>query len=252
MKKDAKVRNVAIVHFNTPLLTTALVQSIRKHGGENYKIHIFDNSDEHPFPRKRMRGVKVWDNRQGQLLDFEKELEKYPEKDESIGCAKGCWFGSDKHMMSVQKLWELIPEGFVLMDSDVLIAKDIDWMFMEEQCCCGYISTSSGPWATPRLAPMLLWINVKMCVAGGARFFDPDRAWALHQGYDKRNYWDTGAAFLDDIKRLKPQSHGKAITRDKILEHIVHFGGGSWRKNDIGEQKAWLEMYRGLWESIDK
>ena len=241
-------QTIAIVHYNTPELTEALIKSIRKHGGEEYQVVIFDNSNERPFTKK-MKGVKVINNRKGQIIDFEKELAKYPERDEKIGCAKGCWFGSDVHMMSVQKLWELIPDGFVLMDSDILIKENFDWMFMQDQCCCGYIGKCSGPEAIDRLVPMMLWINVPMCVAGGARFFDPNRAWALHSGWgDKRNFWDTGAAFLDDIRRLKPQCHGKAISRVQILNHIVHFGGGSWRQNDINGQQKWLTEHKNLWE----
>jgi hypothetical protein len=87
-----------------------------------------------------------------------------------------------------------------------------------------------------------------MCVAGGARYFDPDRAWALHQGGDKRNWWDTGAAFLDDIKRLKPQCHGKAISRDKIKSMIEHYGAGSWQKNDLQSQQSWLNEHKNLWQ----
>ena len=142
--------------------------------------------------------MTIFDNTKGQIIDFEKELEKYPERDETVGCEFGCNFGSDKHIMSVQKLWELIPDGFVLMDSDILIKKDIDWMFMYDECACGSISKGSHPRVKDRYLPMLLWINVPMCVAGGAMFFDPDRAWALHDFFDDRNYWDTGAAFLDD------------------------------------------------------
>ena len=37
-------RVVAMIHFNTPEITEAAVQSIRKHGGEKYEIVIFDNS----------------------------------------------------------------------------------------------------------------------------------------------------------------------------------------------------------------
>lgn len=243
-------RNVAIVHYNTPELTEAAILSLRKHGGEGYRVFVFDNSDERPF-RKRMRGVKVFDNTRGQLLDFDFELGKYEFKDPKYGCAAGCWYGSDKHMMSVQKLWELVPGGFVLMDSDILVKDSIEWMFMEDQCCVGYISTKSYG-GHPRLAPMLLWINVPMCVAGGARFFDPDRAWALHQGHDKRNFWDTGAAFLDDIKRLKPMCHGKAITRAQLFGMMEHYGSGSWKKNDIKEQAKWLSEHRELWEPVKK
>ena len=106
-------REVAIIHFNTPELTEAAVLSIRKHGGGDYHITIFDNSDTRPF-KKRMRGVKRIDNTQGQVIDFDKELDQYPDRCRDIGCAKGCEFGSAKHMMTVQKLWELLPEGFVV------------------------------------------------------------------------------------------------------------------------------------------
>ena len=70
-----KQKTVAIIHFNTPELTEALIKSIRKHGGEEYKVVIFDNSNERPFTKK-MKGVKVINNRKGQIIDFEKELAK--------------------------------------------------------------------------------------------------------------------------------------------------------------------------------
>ena len=236
-------KNVAIIHYNTPELTEATIQSVRKHGGESYRVFVFDNSDERPFKYK-MRGVKVFDNTRAQILDFDEELAKYPDKHEGQGNINN--WASDKHMISVQKLWELIPDGFVLMDSDILVKENIDWMFMEDQCCCGYISNKTAK-GIPRLMPMLLWINVPMCVKGGARFFDPDRSWALHPIDDPRNFWDTGAAFLDDIRRLKPQCHGKAITRERILQAMVHLKSGSWKQNDIKLQAEWLKKYEDLW-----
>ena len=136
-------RNIAIVHFNTPELTEACILSLRKHGGENYQVYVLDNSADQiidgvvvkarPFT-KRMKGVKVLNNRKGQIIDTRAELEKYTTKSEKAGCAKGCYFGSDVHMMCVQKLWELIPDGFVLLDSDVLIKQNIDWLWLDDQC----------------------------------------------------------------------------------------------------------------------
>ncbi|MEE1287995.1 MAG: hypothetical protein UHK44_05295, partial [Bacteroidaceae bacterium] len=67
---EQKKKQVAIVHFNTPELTEALIKSIRKHGGEEYQVVIFDNSDKRPFTKK-MKGVKVINNRKGQIIDFE-------------------------------------------------------------------------------------------------------------------------------------------------------------------------------------
>ena len=254
---EQKKRQVAIVHFNTPELTEACILSLRKHGGEEYQVTVFDNSTDQtvdgevrkarPFT-KRMKGVKVINNRKGQVIDFEKELAKYPTKSEKAGCAKGCWFGSDVHMMTVQKLWELIPDGFVLLDSDVLIKQNIDWMWLEDQCCYGYVGKGTGLHLHERLVPMLLWINVPMCVAGGARFFDPDRAWALHEYESRKNWWDTGAAFLDDIKRLKPQCHGKAMSREMIKGAMEHYGGASWYKNDLEMQQRWLNEHADLWK----
>ena len=243
-------RNIAIVHFNTPEMTEACIMSIRKHGGEDYKVFIFDNSDARPFTKK-MKGVRVFNNRQGQIIDFKAELAKFPNKSEEAGCAKGCWFGSDVHMMSVQKLWELVPEGFVLLDSDVLLKRNIEFMFLPDYCSYGYISISSGYRHQPRLVPMVLWINVPMCVAGGARFYDPDRSWALHDYYSEKNWWDTGAAFLDDIKRLKPQCKGRALSKAEIDSTIAHFGGGSWRQNDIKTQQRWLKEHEDLWKPND-
>ena len=247
---------VATVHYNTPELTEAMILSLRKHGGEDYQVVVLDNSDKRPFKLNRKKEgclcqplgkVKVLNNRKGQIIDLARELDKFPNKDESYGCAIGCHFGSDRHMMSVQKLWELVPEGFILVDSDILIKGDIDFMFVEDQCCVGYVSSNTAK-RIPRLVPMLLWINVPMCVAGGARFFDPDRAWALHTGWeDPRNFWDTGAAFLDDIRRLKPQCHGKAISRDTILSLMEHYGAGSWERNDLEKQWGWLNEHRDLW-----
>lgn len=244
-----KIRNVAIVHFNTPELTEACILSLQKHGGEDYNVYLFDNSDERPFT-KEMPGVTILDNTKGQIIDLDKEIEKYPERDAKYGCAKGCDFGSDKHMMSVQKLWELIPDGFLLLDSDVLIRRSVDFMFMEDECAAGHIGHCSGPGRIERFLPMILWINVPLCVAGGAKFFNPDKAWALHRGAsDKRNFWDTGAGLLHDIRTKKPQCHGKRVD---IRHLIFHYGNGSWQRNDLAMQTKWLKEHKECWYTPEK
>jgi hypothetical protein len=136
-------------------MTEACIHSIRKHGGQDYRIVVFDNSDKRPFPN--MKGVEVFDNTKGQIFNFDQEIAKYPNKDTAVGEING--YGSDKHMMSVQALWDLVPEGFMLLDSDVLVKSSFDWMFMPHECCCGYISHQMSK---PRMMPMLLWINVPM------------------------------------------------------------------------------------------
>ena len=34
----------------------------------------------------------------------------------------------EDHIITVQKLWEILPQGFVLLEGDALIRKPIDWM----------------------------------------------------------------------------------------------------------------------------
>lgn len=239
-------REVVIVHYNTPELTEAAIMSLRKHGGEGYHVTIFDNSDERPFrpSGKPLGTVAVIDNTRGQVIDFEKELAKWPERDREYGCAKGCEFGSDKHMMSVQKCWELIGKPFLLMDSDILIQDSVDFMFQENQCAVGMVSNGSGLVPRERLVPYLLYINVPLCVERGARFFDPDRSWALHHGNDGRNFWDTGACLLNDIRSHK---NGLCGVNIDIRPLMAHLGSGSWEKNDEGKHQQWLNQYRHLW-----
>ena len=242
-------KTVAIIHFNTPELTEAAIKSIRKHGGEAYRVVVFDNSDTRPF-EKPMRGVKVIDNTKGQIIDFDAELEKYPERDRTIGCAKGCEFGNAKHMMTVQKLWELLPDGFVLMESDILLKRDIDEFFAPQYSVYGYWQKSqpNNPFYIGRMLPMLCWINVPMLAKAGAKYFDPERTYGLLPGGrgNRNNWYDTGSVLLEDIIKNRPNLKG--YHRD-IREFVEHYGSGSWANNDLWQQSAWLEKHRDLWQT---
>ena len=242
-------KTVAIIHFNTPELTEAAIKSIRKHGGEAYRVVVFDNSDTRPF-EKPMRGVEVIDNTNGQIIDFDAELEKYPERDRTIGCAKGCEFGSAKHMMTVQKLWELLPDGFVLMESDILLKRDIDEFFAPQYSVYGYWQKSqpNNPFYIGRMLPMLCWINVPMLAKAGAKYFDPERTYGLLPGgrSNRNNWYDTGSVLLEDIIKNRP--HLKGYHRD-IREFVEHYGSGSWANNDLWQQTAWLDKHRDLWQT---
>ena len=247
-----KQKTVAIIHFNTPELTMAAIGSLLKHGGEKYRVVVFDNSDTRPF-EKPMRGVEVIDNTKGQIINFEAELEKYPERDRTIGCAKGCEFGSTKHMMTVQKLWELLPQGFVLMESDILIKKNIDEFFREEYSVYGYCQRAQphNPFNIGRMLPMLCWMNVPMLTREGARYFDPTRTYGLLPGgrQNRNNWYDTGAVLLEDILTKRPRLKG--YHRD-IREFVEHYGSGSWKANDLSQQMAWLEAHRNLLPTADE
>ena len=240
-------REVAIINYNTPELTEAAVLSIRKHGGHDYHITIFDNSDTRPFKR-RMRGVKHIDNTKGQVIDFDAELEKYPERDRSIGCAKGCEFGSVKHMLTVQKLWELLPQGFVLMESDILLKRDIEEFFAPNYSVYGYWQKAqpNNPFYIGRMLPMLCWINVPMLQREGAKYFDSERTYGLLPGgkQNRNNWYDTGAPLLEDILSKRPRLKG--YHRD-IREFVEHFGSGSWQNNDVSAHQRWLNEHKDLW-----
>ena len=241
----SKNRKVAIVHYNTPEMTVAAIMSLRKQTGLRYAVIVFDNSDKRPFTAK-MDGVTVIDNTKGQVIDFEAELAKYPDK-----CWELAWrsnYGSAKHIMTVQKLWELIPEGFILMESDILLTKNINFLWDEQYAACGKVQWfRNRTKERDRLLPFLCYMNVPLLTANGARYFDPARCWSLSPGgmNNIANWYDTGASLLEDIVKTKPQLVAR-LYRD--LDHyFIHYTGGSWRQNDVKNQHAWLEANKALW-----
>ena len=82
-------KTVIIINFNTPEMVEAAILSLRKHGGQDYRVIVFDNSTDvnypttqtmaamkicaRPFTRK-MPGVEVIDNTKGQVVDIDAEL----------------------------------------------------------------------------------------------------------------------------------------------------------------------------------
>jgi hypothetical protein len=240
---------VAIVHYNTPELTEAAILSLRKHGGEAYKVVVFDNSDKRPF-KKKMKGVRVIDNTKGQVIDFDAELAKFPDREDSIGVWGKCVHGSTKHQLSVQKLWELLPGGFLLMDPDILLKQSVDFMFQFDQCAVGHVQESfksGNPMGIARLVPILCYINVPACVNGGARYFDPERTWGLLPGgrQNRNNWYDTGAVLLEDIHSHRNGLRGIRIDIRPLMEHLQ---SGSWRNTDRKLQEAWLKKHEELWK----
>ena len=247
------MRQVAIVHYNTPELTEAAIWSIRKHGGEDWAVTVFDNSDKRPFkiPKCRAFGdVTIIDNTKCQIIDFDAELAKYPNRDFDHAVN----FGSAKHMMSIQWLMDntFKDTDFLLMDSDILLKRDPSVLFMPTECCCGYIQQGALAWnpgKVDRIVPFLLYINTPMCRAGGARFYDPERCWCMNGDPSNRlNWYDTGAAFLEDIKTKKPQCHGKVLSREIYVSMFEHYQKASWEKTDLNKQQAWLIQHADLWE----
>ena len=257
----AKQKTIAIIHFNTPELTEAGIKSLRKHGGEDYRVIVFDNSatltlpdgkviQARPFTAK-LDGVEVIDNTRGQVIDFDKFLAEYPDRNPSVGIYQSSVWGSAKHIVTVQKLWELLPEGFVLMESDIMIKKPIDEFFRDEYSFAGFVQKhqKGNPFDVPRIMPMLCWMNVPMLTREGARYFDPDRCWGLKADRNDRGNWmDTGACLLDEVLTKRPRLKGLHVD---IRLFVEHYGGGSWKQDNLNAQMAWINSHRHLWAVND-
>lgn len=227
--------DAVIVHFNTPEITTATVKSIWKHA-PGCRVFIFDNSTERPFPA--MDGVLIIDNTRGQLIDFEAFLAEYPDKQPS-----GNEWGSAKHSKTIDFLWDLFPNGFVLLDSDILLKRDFSDIVDPGSAFVGevYQDLSNLFHMIPRVRPFLCWLNVPMCRKAGIRYFDGDRNWRLKSGGIETLY-DTGASFYEDCLN-------KRLPRRQIdlSDYIEHFGAGSWG-NQQAAAKVWLTIHKDLYE----
>ncbi len=226
------IKNVAIVHYNTPELTAAGIRSLRKHTPD-VRITVFDNSDRRPFFRNE--GVRVLDNTQGQAIDFDALLANYPDK-----IPTACNWGSEKHIASVEELFNLFPEGFLLMDSDVLVKRDVSDFFDPSVAWVGTIEREPKFWfQAPRCFPFLLWINVPMCRAHGIRFFHEGYVYKMsHQ--EGPPYYDTGGSFLKDCNEA-----GLPYKEVNIFDYIEHLGGASCYPT---EWVKWLNEHKSLYE----
>lgn len=238
------MKQIAIVHYNTPELTEALILSIRKVSCQ-WPVTVLDNSDARPFTR-RIKGVKVLNNRKQQLVNFDDELAKYPDKCEGLAY-KGN-FASVKHMMSVQYLFGVLKDGFILMDSDILISKPFDYLWDETYGASGHVEWNEKRGIGPdRLKPFLCYLNVPLLTKYGARFYDPQRSWGLQAGGERAiaNRYDTGGSLLYDIRQKKPLL--RCRNWQYLEDGYVHYGAASYHKTDIKEQAAWLKQHENLW-----
>ena len=64
-------KNIVIVHYNTPELTYATIQSVRKFT-PGCDFIIFDNSDTRPF-KIQDEDITIYDNTKGNLINFEEK-----------------------------------------------------------------------------------------------------------------------------------------------------------------------------------
>ena len=223
--------DVAIVHYNTPKMTEATIRSLEK-VCPGCHVVIFDNSDIKPFT-KEFYNVEIIDNTKGQIVDFDKMLSRFPKRE--IYDRNKSNFGSAKHCRSVDVLFRYLPDGFVLMDSDILVFKDIKDFVDTKKAIIGHENRKEG---VLLIDPFICWLNVPMLRKNKIKYFNGTKMWALS---DKKpnNRYDTGAWVFEEVRKKRLPWSGM-----DIWNYIVHFGHGSWREKN---SMKWLDEHRNLY-----
>lgn len=227
--------DICLINFNTPKLIDAAISSLLKNT-KNCKVTVFDNSDR--LPCYNNNGIEVIDNTNGQIIDFDALLQNFPNRLNNTANN----FGSVKHCYTIQTLWEYFPEGFVLMDSDVIVIRDISDIVDHNVACSGevYCNKLMKHRHVPRLLPFICWINVPYCKYADISYFDPLRSWKLDGDNNPDKLYDTGASFLEDcIRKNVP------IKEIAVSDYIMHFGRGSW--DNKKSYMKWLEKNKKYW-----
>lgn len=247
-----KKRKVCIVHYNTPELLRACLLSFMKQGTEWHFV-IFDNSNQRPVTMEMLSEWEltqtdstfgIIDNTQGQIIDFDKELQKWPSK-RTDAERRTANFGSAKHMMSVDWLIWNTKDPFVLCDSDILLKRPVDDLFDESVTAIGFIDQGwNNPHGIKRLWPMLCYINAPECRRLGIHYYDGSRCWGINSDHPHGTWYDTGAAFLEDIRANKEAT---LRTFTDATERFEHLWSGSWNKDKEKEWQRWLNEHAGLW-----
>jgi hypothetical protein len=152
-------------------------------------------------------------------------------------------------MMTVDKLFDLLPDGFILVESDVLLRENPQALWREEYSFCAYVQRQQrgNKFGMGRILPMLCYLNVPKFKAEGVRYFDPSRAWMLYPDEnDRRNWYDTGASLLEDVLAHRPRLKGLHVDIRPMVEHL---GGASYRT--LKGQAEWLSKHASLWQNED-
>ena len=236
-------KNIVIVHYNTPFLTECLVRSINLFV-KDAKIYIFDNSDKYPFTAK-FDNVTILDNTKGKYINFDKWLEKYPRKTVAVGRLNG--WASAKHCYSVEKCMEILNDNFILLDSDILLKKDISDLYDENMLYCAEEVTQPRV-NVKRILPYVCYINVKKCREKNIHYFNDEYILGLNR-LSKGEKYDTGSYFYLMASKF-------AHKDIKVDDYAVHYKAASWvegaRKMHHYKQISideWLRKYKKYWKT---
>lgn len=245
-------KKICIIHFNTPVLTHCLVRSINKYT-PGATIYIFDNSTKSPFINT-FDNVTVFDNTKGEIVDFDAVLKKYPLHVKSRGKTNN--YGSAKHSMSIQKCVELIGDNFVLLDSDVLLKRDISPIFNDRYVWIAGVEdwtnkTLVGAKKRKRVCPFLMYMNVNKMNELGIEFYNDTHMLGFNNG-PKCEEYETGVWFYE----ATPKQYRRVINYN---DYIRHFRAGSWLEDARTKQRykqidpiKWLEKNKQYWLNPDE
>ena len=239
-------KNVLIVNFNTQKLTEACIKSVNKHT-PGCHIYVFDNSDKESFVNN-FDNVEVIDNTKGQIIDFDEWLENYPNRKRSGGKTNN--WGSAKHAYTVDTAMGDIKKSFILLDSDVLLKKDISPLFNEEYIYSAEVVLQPNS-KIYRVVPYICFINNKQCQKNDIHYFNDEYMHGLRKTL-KGDMYDTGAYFYLSCEKYPH----KEIKCD---DYIEHYKAGSWtseadkaRKTKHKSVDEWLQKYKNLWCDADE
>ena len=138
--------------------------------------------------------------------------------------------------------FRFFQEGFVLLDSDVLVKKDLSKLFDSSKIWVGETEPriiKKLNITIRRVKPYCCFINTRMCRENGIRYFNGEKMWKLN-AHPIFRWYDTGAWFHEACGKLPH-------TELSIDEYIEHYGSASFVKDKPESPEAWLERNQHLY-----
>lgn len=234
---------IGMCNYNTRAVTNACVKSILKNSSLDCEIWILDNSDKERFvldddiPDRRR--VKVLDNTNGNIIDFNAVIKKFGGKiDDSISSG----YANLRHSYGIQYMIDLCQtKYFLLFDNDTILKKNIDFVDDKYITIAGYqnaYTVKNKIRRRGRFLPFMQLFNKDMLRSYKIRFFDSKK---IMNGRDENaREYDTGAAFTELVF-----NNGLPVKILDVPEYIEHLGGGSWAK--VHDEKAFLEKNKSYY-----
>lgn len=235
-----------IVHYNTPELTIACICSVLKLH-PNAILKVFDNSDLRPL-ENLWDNVQIIDNTKNQYLNFNKIIIDQNEKfkiteAEKIKQKNGSNYGSFKHSISVQWIFENEKEDFILLDSDILLKKPIDFLDKKYACVSDVLEPNI------RIFPFISYFNLPLLNEQKIKFCD----YVNILPYTDTKECDTGGFLYHQIQNKK-----LPFLKINYTDYIEHYGNGSWKSKNSCHDKTfnisnntaleWIYKYKNLWQ----